>query len=249
MRTAWIIAISLSLATFAAADVRVFVTPAQAGYGLTDPALAFTPTLSTVLPTGEDINPYDFYYYTCDSYPPVDAPSGGRTDPVWLAGDDFGYVWLQFRGEPKGCRINGLQITIREVGQAEPAADIASCWYVLNGGFRKRWDGPATPPDYPEWHNNPQSLGCTTAGGIVNLGDDGPMLFKSQGSSGWNRTGVALLGTVSDLSAMVKYEILITGISYATGETPEVSGGVFGLLPEPTSLMLLALAGLVIRRR
>ncbi|MBP7747396.1 MAG: PEP-CTERM sorting domain-containing protein [Phycisphaerae bacterium] len=249
MRTALIIAGSLSLATFALADVRIFVTPAQAGHGLTDPTLAFTPTLSTVLPSGEDINAYDFYYYACHSYPPVDAPSGTTADPIRLVDGDFGYVWLQFRGEPKSSKINGLQITIREVGQSEPAADIATCWYVLNGGFRKRWDGAATPPSYPEWHNNPQTLACTRAYGIVNSGDDAHMLFDHQ-TDGPYYSGVTLLGSVYDLPAMIKYEILITEISYASGEAPEVSGGVFWrFVPEPTSLMLLVLAGLVIRRR
>jgi hypothetical protein len=47
------------------------------------------------------------------------------------------------------------------------------------------------------------------------------------------------------------YQVLIpTGkCNYASGFTPAVSGGYFRFLPEPASLLLLSLAGLILRRR
>jgi hypothetical protein len=45
------------------------------------------------------------------------------------------------------------------------------------------------------------------------------------------------------------YNIDIIDISYATPPNPVVAGGVFHYTPEPASLLLMALAGLIMRRR
>lgn len=74
----------LGLASSADADVRIFVTSSADGTGLTVPANAFTPTFSTVRPTGTNINAYDYYYhhYVVAAYPPETAPSGTLANPI-----------------------------------------------------------------------------------------------------------------------------------------------------------------------
>ncbi len=237
----FVTAVGVSLcAPAASATVRVFVTPSSAGYGLTNPPNAFQPTFSTVDEYG-DYNAYDFSSgaFVCTSFPPTDAPSGTCASPVVVGSSEFSYIWVQFQDEPAAEMITGLEITIRECGQSTPAA-VTTCYYVQNNKNaappldKKRWVGTATPPDYPEWHLNPQDIIAVHpffAYGVVNEPNDPPPasnwnMYKQQGGSGSNRTGVCLIGAVSGTLDKT-YEILITNIAYYSGPTPTVSGGAF----------------------
>lgn len=246
----------LALVATASATVRVFVTKSCDPYGLENDANAFVPTVSTVYANGVNENTYDYYDAAGGpgplrpgGYPPADSPSGTCLDPVVIEPEgQFGYIWLQFQSEPAGAKINGLQITIYECGSTEPSSNVYTCYYVCNNvntTGNKRWDGTATPPNYPEWlGNNPQTMVAITAYGIKNLV---PANAEQLWSGGAAR--IALLGAVSAPFDGTIYEILITNISYASPPNPAVAGGAFQFFPEPASLLLMGLAGLLIRRR
>jgi len=253
----------LALVATANATVRVFVTKSCDPYGLENNANAFVPTVSTVYANGTDVNGYDYEDYSSPpvpgpirpgGYPPADSPSGTCLDPVVIPPPgQFGYIWLQYQSEPNGAKINGLQITIRECGSTEPSAKVYTTYYVCNNMnnqfFAKRWDGTATPPLYPEWNgNNPQTMVAIVAYGLQNKAANLPWnLWK--GTVGGIAYRMALLGAVSaDFDGTI-YTIDITNISYGTPPNPSVSGGAFQFFPEPASLLLMGLAGLLIRRR
>ena len=233
LRKALGLSVLLAVVPAASASVRVFVTTSSDPYGLENDANHMIPTVSTVYSNGTNENAYDYwadYYGTIPGpirpggFPPSDAPSGTLDDPVVIAEGDFAYIWLQFQGEPESVKLNGLEITIRELGHTTPAA-VPTTFYVCNNLsniiYDKRWDGTATPPDYPEWHNNPQLMVAIAANGIDNVGLDRP----------WNlwegASRIALLGAVEAPANRTTYEILITGISYWALPIPEVAGGVF----------------------
>lgn len=253
----------LALVGTASATVRVFVTPyPDQPYGLENHANAFIPTISTVYANGDFENGYDYadYYFNPGpirpgTFPPVDAPSGTCEDPVEIPEGGFAYIWLQFQSEPKGAKINGLMVEISFCGtgvvpesvENPGPGQIYTNYYLCNNlGMvtpNKRWDGTATPPLYPEWHNNPQTMVAITAYGLQNVAS----------AALWNlydpTNRIYLLGAVAAPYDGAKYEINITNISYATPPNPTVAGGAFQFLPEPTSLLLMGLAGLLIRRR
>ncbi|MBP7746474.1 MAG: PEP-CTERM sorting domain-containing protein [Phycisphaerae bacterium] len=263
MKKALCVIALLAMVASAGATVRVFATPASAGMGLDITANAFQPTFSTVTADGNNINAYDFYYghFTVTNYPTLSTPAGDAITPVEVPEGDFAYIWVRFESERKAATINGLKVVIRELGQTDPAA-VTTAWYVQNdkgntgpGMSRKRWDGTATPPGYAEWHNNPQAFVSVQANGLVNLptGTDAQMMGTwLAGTSTQPRSSVHLLGAVQGMPGKT-YEILIPSlldINYSADPQPtEIAGGVFKFLPEPTSLMLLGLAGLVLRRR
>ncbi len=238
----------LAVVGVANATVRVFVTTSSDGYGLETPANHMTPTASTVYANGVNANAYDYgdYYGNPPGilrpgpFPPGNAPSGDLASPVQIAEGDWAYIWLQFQNEPKGAKINGLQVTIT-------GGPVSTTYYLCNNmnalNANKRWDGTATPPGYPEWHNNPQTMVAITAYGLVN----------SAQAANWNLwdtvNRIALLGAVEAAADGTVYNIDITNISYASPPNPSVSGGVFQFVPEPASLLLMGLAGLLIRRR
>ena len=233
-----------------AVDGRIFLTTSSEGYGLTEPANACTPTLSEVDLDGNNYNAYDYYYghFVVDAFPPADHDGSS----VMIDPGDFAYIWLQFDAAmPKNLKINGMVITVTDGGGAE-VAGATPVYYLQNDmqGFGvKRWDGPATAPDYPEFvGNNPQVLVAVTAQGIQKKGID-DLVNMYTGNTGGN---IALLGALcaDDLDAIPgTYNIDITDINYAEGEVGEWTGATFTVTPEPASLLLLGLAGLVLRRR
>jgi hypothetical protein len=254
-RTITILAL-LAMAATASATVRVFVTKSCDGYGLENNANAFTPTISTVYANGMNVNGEDYENYygpgplRPGTYPPAGSPSGTVADPVVIdPPGQFAYIWLQCQSEPTGAKINGLQITIREAGSTTPSSQVTTTYYLCNNMNNvigaKRWDGTATPPGYPEWHNNPQTMAANTGPyGIQNKAADLPWNLWKGGTR-----RIALLGSVQAPFDGTTYEILITDISYATPPNPAVAGGAFRFMPEPTSLLLAGLAGLLTRRR
>jgi hypothetical protein len=246
----------LSVAALARADVRLFVTTSSDPYGLEDPANAFLATVSTVYANGVNVNGWD-YWADHDGtipgpirpgiFPPADAPTGTAANPIEILPGDFAYVWLQYQNEPKGVRINGLEITVREFGTTTPAP-VTTNWYLCNNTSNlianKRWDGPATPPGYPEWHGNPQTFAAITAYGLQNLATNLPWNLWN----GISRT--ALLGAIQASADGKLYELKLPEICYfAPTGWAQMAGGVFQFVPEPASGLLLALAAALARRR
>ncbi len=226
----------LALASSAPATVRLFVTPASAGYGLTIPSNAFQPTYSVIYPNGTTDNALDFTSgaFVCTSFPPQLAPSGTCANPIVVAPGDFAYIWFQYQNEPVGARINGIQITVQPCG---PWGALSVCYYLQNNldgpppVDHVRWDVYPTPPDYPELRMNPQTLIAMFDGGITNLAlDPQPAvnwnMYDVQAAWGGLATGVALLGAVQAEPGKT-YAIDITNISFSNPPNPMVAGGAF----------------------
>jgi hypothetical protein len=219
--------VALANVVTASATVRVFVTASADGYGLENPANHMVPTASTVYANNVSVNGYDYedYYYNPGplrpgTYPPADSPSGTVDNPV-LIDSGWAYIWLQFQSEPAGSKIEGLQITIA------PSANVATTYYLCNNlqgpAGATRWDGTATPPGYPEWHNNPQTMVAITRYGLQNWT---AALAWNLWSGGASR--IALLGAVEAPLDGTTYTIDITNIYVTHPPTnPSVSGGVF----------------------
>lgn len=256
----------LAVVASASATVRVFVTKSSDGFGLETPANHMIPTVSTVYANGDNVNGYDYSDYYGNpgplrpgTFPADNAPSGTLANPIEIPLDlgDWGYIWLQFQSESKGAKINGLQVAVVPPGSAwDPnnptawPATLTNTYYLCNNmGMvtpNKRWDGTATPPAYPEWHNNQQVGVAINAFGIQNGSLDVPWNLYKGGTA-----RMALLGAIegSDAALYTPFEIRIVNFSYSSGAPGGFSSGYFMFTPEPASLMLLGLAGLLIRRR
>jgi hypothetical protein len=265
MKSTLCLVVVLSCAlTASAVDGRLFITSWDEGYGWTDPSVACTATHSEVDLDGNNYNAKDYYYgygpYVVDSYPPADHPGHPMDSPLELFTFDGSgaYLWLQFdESAPKGMNINGLQIEVKEASTGLLADGFAPVTYYLANDIgaypgRKRWDGPATAPDYPEFSgNNPQVLVAVTAYGLKKTFPPTPDQYFS-GQAGGN---IALLGSIclNDLDPINYFYIEITDINLTEGETSAddwLAHTYFGVdIPEPASVLLLGLAGLVLRRR
>lgn len=267
-KTLCVIALA-GLSVTASADVRLFVTSSADGYGLNEPQNAFIPTFSTVDTDNNNFNAFDFYNsvgnynatgqgdgihgFSVTNYPRVDAPSGTLADPVAVDVDAgaWGYIWYQFRAEPKASRSNLLEVLITDVGGP---TTVQTTYYLQNdkqgSSLSKRWDGPATAPGYPELvNNNPQNLIGIASSSLSNAITTPWNMFLHQAGSGSNPfTGVALLGAVNGQAGHT-YRISLVDPLYITGVVPDTVDGVFQCTPEPSSVLLFGLAGLLRRRR
>jgi hypothetical protein len=248
----------LAVVGVASATVRLFVTSSSDPYGLENNANHATPTVSSVDAGGSNFNTYD--YYSPDfgpgplrpgAYPPSASPSGTDASPVQIPAGSWGYIWLQFQNEPAGAHIPELVVLITDPSSPDGLAhNVYTTYYLCNNvgtTGNKRWNGTATPPGYPEWHNNQETMVAVTAYGIKNLVPALPEQLWSGSALG----RIALLGAVDAPADGSIYHIDITLLGYTdtTMPTPSVAGGVFQFAPEPTSLILLGLTGLLIRRR
>ena len=268
------VALGVGACASADADVRVFVTSSAAGYGLnllgpqgdgtgTDPLHEdwpidpFRPTYSTVYSNNFNEYAYDYYYayYRVAAYPPIDAPSGTVDNPILIdaAAGEWAYIWFQFRDEPKLAHLNGLIVRVSEAGSWDPASSVVPTWYVQNdmGGLGwKRWDGSATPPGYPEWHLNPQTMLAIDAAGISNAGDQPVNMFDNQAVNGAHLTGVALLGALNAPPGETLYELRIDEIGYSQPPYPSIAESCFfRIVPEPAGVLLVAVVALRSRRQ
>jgi hypothetical protein len=269
MSKALCLAAILASAAVSGASVRMFVTGSNQPYGLSTNTSngqtnALVPTFATCLPNGHFLNAYDYYYHKLAAAPPIDAPSGTGLDPVLIdrTAGEFGYMWFQFIGEPGGSLVNGMQIMVINEATGLSATG-AFCYYKqdnrnsFSSNASRRWDGTSTPPNHPEWTKNPQTfiVVATSGGGIINEAAQAPAgnnwnLFTWQAGTvkGGVRTGVSLVGAL-DLAEGL-YSIRTPLLSYASGPYPSPdSVGYFRVIPEPASVLLLCLVGVLIRRR
>lgn len=254
---------TLGLTASAAADVRVFVTSSASGHGLdllgprgdgtgTDPEYEdwpidpFRPTYSTVDVNGNSYYGYDYYYgyYRVAAFPPIDAPSGTIDDPILIdaAAGEWAYIWFQFRGEPKGVNIRGTFVVTEAGGQAPPPLALTFTYYLQNDLYNPdspkgpRWVGMPTPPEYPEWRDNPQMLLMFGGGGcgLPNAYDDPQNMFDNQAIDGANRTGVGLIGAITAEPSDTVYEYSLGDFDYFPRGGPDgIEHTFFKFVPEP----------------
>jgi hypothetical protein len=242
------------VASASAADGRVFVTGSKEPYGLTKPENALRPTFSTVDIDNVDYNAYDYYHgeYVVSAFPPSNYDSSVVKE-IRCDQGEFAYIWLQFDASvPKSSKLNGLQMGIVRDGTVHPVP--VSAFYLCNdvqsSGF-KRWNGSATPPNYPEFTgNNPQVLIAVTAYGIKKMN----LAVPEQMYSGVAAGAIALLGAIN-LTPWCGdgkiYTVLVENSNFENypGETGIWGSAQFKAVPEPASLLLLTLAGWLVRRR
>jgi hypothetical protein len=276
MRRYLLIAVALGVCAWAVADVRVFVTSSAAGYGLDllgpqgdgtgiDPEHEdwpidpFRPTYSSVDYYGDDYA-YDYYYayYRVGAYPPIDATSGTVDDPILIdvSAGQWAYIWFQYRNEPRYMGIRAI-FEAREAGTETPAQGLQFTYYLQNnkGEYAdpqfKRWDNTATPPEYPEWRSNPQTLDNITAYGLPNWPYDEPWnMFHRQGGTGLNPTGVGLLAAITGQPGDTVYEYRMTNWDYPDGSVPaQGEHAFFKFVPEPAGLAMLVVCAALCRRR
>jgi hypothetical protein len=225
------------------------------------------PTISQVYAVGQttcDLNAYDYVDAAGNpgplrpgTFPPSNSPSGELADPVQLPPGDFAYIWVQFQNESLSAKMNALQVVVLESNSAwdrnNPSplpAGVQTTYYVCNNMSNeigaKRWDSNATPPDYPEWRNNQQDMVAIVAYGLKNLPSDAPWNLYKGGTS-----RIALLGAIEAPADGRVYHLFIPpgACTFMPTYEPLVAGGYCQFLPEPASVLLLAAAALLIRRR
>lgn len=209
-------------------------------------------------------------------FAPFVAP--GQPCPEIAVPGDVIYVWGQFDdGFATGAKLRSIKGGIAEADPqtCEPLtqfdgtwdqpvfADLggAVAWYkfdALGSLGAERWDGASTEADnYSTFRQNPQELTAVTAYGIKTNMAPGTELPLGQA----NAVGggeIFLLGAIdaSALDPSKCYTYAVAALPqngspmFVVDSTPLTPRSTcFSVLPEPASLLLVGLAGLLIRRR
>jgi len=266
MKKALVIVALLGMVAVANAEYRVWFT-GTAGVGLTNAALISHP--SQAITSNDTVPVYtdnlDAYAYTVAAFPNYATTGAGQNcvTPYQTAGpDDWMYIWGQFYGAAASVKIITANMEIRNCTDNGlfPGNVV---WYKQDqmAQSKKRWDGASTEADnYSTFRNAAQNLVAVTANGIKNVG-------ATDASEDWNlwskgaqngTTGrISLLGAVQGnaLSAGKSYKIVVPldnngDPNFVISNVPTMPiVGAFKCVPEPASMLLIGLAGLLIRRR
>ncbi len=219
------------------ANVQIFFTPASEfnPWMSPGPANAFMPTAG---------NKTD---WSGDGYVPNYAafPTQFRAETE-VSMHDVVYIWIKFNtdtqlGPVDGAKFEGLHL--RCLAQPD---DIV--WYIMDdtNGVQgaKRWDGYYTPPNFPEFKRLDQVLMAVTGTGIRNTSTNQPIGLYN------GATRVGLLGAIQVNTGEYPFELGSLGIWFNSApHSPPVQFGHLFETPEPAGVLLIALVGVVIRRR
>lgn len=222
----------------ASATIEIFFTSSNEPYGLTDPNLAFMPTLD--IPSSSSTGA-DYQSYALQS--PTDAPEF-RAVTYYTPGEWL-YIWLRFDNEPNGKTVPGLELTVSSIYDV---ADIA-CYVMdnegLDGANERRWSGVA-PDQFWQYWANPVILAAITTNGIRNT-DAGSMVHDPL-YIGSERA--ALLGAVRPLPTTTMLQIEASdGIHIIDPWPPPYTCGSAVLVPEPAGLAAIVIVALGFGRR
>ncbi len=256
LRRVCLVAVVCMLVPAALSDVRIFFTKSSDPYGLTKPQNAFAPSFGAGLDAAEfdvDENPLDPPLAVAAF--PTYRPAVSHTDPT----REFLYVWVQFYstgapGDPNYLPVNGTLVSLTLAVHASPDA---IAWYRVDNSNSidglKRWGGAATAPNYPEFRQLNQDLNSGAAYGIMNSSTANPTQLWSGGSNNGTSGRIALLGAIKPSFAdVVTFRVTAPQATYRTpdGSTYPVATSVASwFIPEPASVLLLGLAGPLMRRR
>ncbi len=251
MKKALCIALSLSFAAAAVADIEFFFTSSSAGWGLTQGPTAIV--ADPFVPSS--FSGFDTYYgYTIAQGGDPNVLGAGDVPATLISGNpdsipdavitpaEFTYLWVHFdENEVDNNKINGIN------GLFMDGASETSYYYANTAGFR--WDGDLDPS---ELKMNPQSLVAVTSVGIQNSTANSAqnMYYGGGKNSAGDGFRTALVGAI-DYDTVGSYVGTLTEISTSengTAQTWKFLNGV-QVVPEPASLLLIGLAGLVLRRR
>lgn len=225
----------LATAMSANATVEIYLSGSNSAYGLTNPDLAFKPILDPpgVIPP----DPYSGYQLINGA-----VPAFGDVEVDFA--NEWLYIWLKFDGEPNSVTMQGLNLAVEPADKVERLAYYVMDNESMDGSNEKRWDGDVTTGRFT---TNPVILAAVTAKGLKNTNVGGLSHDPLWVGAGGIRT--ALIGAVEMApdTTLATLSLGPLGIQYAGGAVPAVAFGT--AYPEPATLLLLAVAGLLSRRR
>lgn len=256
---------------YATGEIRIWCTPSYEAYGLTNPNLAFKPSLAIT----SDDNAGDYRNnFDADFYEVAAFPTYSLVPPI-LGPGDYAYIWVQFGpGEGANARLHQMGLGVRRDGATE-FGGVDTCYYKMDnlGDPRpayagKRWANPSIEEDnHATFRQNPQLLVAGGLGsniwGLGNFPPDGPILPCNLYYPGADIPGpgdrIYLLGAVRPQADAPEgtYRLAITTFDnefqlFVDGVARDPSSVVLGsiqyIVPEPASLALWWVVSLIRRR-